>query len=136
MFLRLPPPIAAACGEGRAQHELVLWACKDTPPIDKHASGAGNVIGAQRTGNEHHTTEKPVGLLVELLGNTPFATTVYDPFAGSGSTLLACEQAERQCFAMEMDPAYCDVVVQRWEAMTGERAKRSGQPASIEDLIG
>jgi DNA modification methylase len=120
----------------RTQHELIIWACKDAPPVPNTYAGAGNVLQAPRTSNEHHTTEKPVGLLVELLGNTPFASTVYDPFAGSGSTLLACEQAERQCFAMEMDPAYCDVVVQRWEAMTGERAKRSGQPASIEDLIG
>lgn len=47
---------------------------------------------------------------------------VLDPFAGSGSTLIAAEQTRRRCFTMEIDPHYCDVVVARWEAFTGEQA--------------
>ncbi len=110
----------------RAQHELVMWAAKRTPPFDKHASGAGNVIQAKRTGNEHHTTEKPVSLMARLVEVVPFCANIGEPFAGSGTTLIACEQLGRRCFAIEMDPAYCDVIVQRWENLTGQKAVRNG----------
>ena len=49
---------------------------------------------------------------------------VYEPFAGSGTTLIAAETVGRICLAMELDPAYCDVVVERWEAFTGNKAQR------------
>lgn len=49
---------------------------------------------------------------------------VYDPFIGSGTTLIACEQLGRKCYGIEISPAYCDVVVARWEAFTGKKAKR------------
>jgi len=47
---------------------------------------------------------------------------VYDPFLGSGSTLIACEQTNRICYGMEIDPAYIDVIIERWENYTGEKA--------------
>lgn len=47
---------------------------------------------------------------------------VLDPFGGSGSTLLACEQTGRSCCMMEIDPAYCDVIIRRWEAASGQKA--------------
>ena len=47
---------------------------------------------------------------------------VLDPFGGSGSTLIACEQLGRRCFMAEIDPKYCDVIIDRWEAFTGEKA--------------
>lgn len=47
---------------------------------------------------------------------------VYEPFAGSGSTLIACEQTGRKCFSMELDPAYCDIILKRWEDFTGKQA--------------
>ena len=47
---------------------------------------------------------------------------VYDPFSGSGTTLIAADKAGRTCFAMELDPGYVDVIVARWEAFTGETA--------------
>ena len=52
------------------------------------------------------------------------ATIVLDPFGGSGSTLIAAEQPGRRCYAMEIDPLYCDVIVQRYEAFTGKKAER------------
>jgi len=45
-------------------------------------------------------------------------------FPGSGSTIIACEQLNRKCYGMEIDPAYCDVIVARWENLTGEKATR------------
>ena len=48
---------------------------------------------------------------------------VLDLFGGSGSTLIACEQIERNCYMMELDPAYCDVIIERWENLTGQKAE-------------
>jgi DNA modification methylase len=110
----------------RSQHELIMWGAKKTPPLDKHAAGVGNVVGADRTGNPLHTTQKPVELLEALLENTPFAASVYDPFAGSGSTLIAAHNLSRRCYAMEIDPGYCDVIVDRWERHTGLAAVLHG----------
>jgi DNA modification methylase len=50
------------------------------------------------------------------------AELIYDPFLGSGTTLIAAEQLDRRCFGMEIDPTYCDVIVKRWENLTGEEA--------------
>jgi DNA modification methylase len=108
----------------RAQHELILWACKKTPPFDKKFAGKGNVIAAQRTGNPLHTTQKPVSLIAELMENTPFAKTVIDPFCGSGTTLVAAGQLGRRFYGLELDPAYVDVAVTRWENLTGRKAER------------
>lgn len=108
----------------RSQHELIMWAAKVTPPFDKHGAGGGNVIQAKRTGNDLHTTQKPVDLLTGLLEVAAFAVSVYDPFAGSGSTLVAAAQTGRRSYSMEIDPAYCDVIVNRWQQLTGERAAR------------
>jgi DNA modification methylase len=52
---------------------------------------------------------------------------VLDRFGGSGSTLIAAEQTGRRAFLMELDPLYCDVVVERWENFTGRKAERLGQ---------
>ena len=48
----------------------------------------------------------------------------FDVFGGSGSTLIACEQLNRKCYMSELDPKYCDVIVDRWEKFTGEKAVR------------
>jgi DNA modification methylase len=73
-----------------------------------------------------HLTEKPVELAVRALqySSRP-GEHVLDPFAGSGSTLIAAEQTGRRAFLMEIDPPYCDVVVQRWEKFSGKKAKLS-----------
>ena len=72
-----------------------------------------------------HPTSKPVELIVRcLLNSTKKRAAVYEPFAGSGSTLIACEQlVGRRCYAVEIDPRYCDVVVRRWQQFTGRRAE-------------
>ena len=49
---------------------------------------------------------------------------VLEPFSGSGTTLIACEQTERRCFALELSPIYCDLAVERWQAFTNEKAIR------------
>jgi DNA modification methylase len=101
----------------RAQHELVLFGCKQTPPFDKHSRGVGNVIRVDRTGNINHTTEKPVELIEKLLANVPFAQIVADPFCGSGTTLVACERLHRRGRGVEISPAYVAVTLERLSQM-------------------
>ena len=72
-----------------------------------------------------HLTEKPVELATRAIQFSSRAgENVLDLFGGSGSTLIACEQTSRKAFLMELDPLYCDVIVQRWEQFTGKQAQR------------
>ncbi|MEX0789893.1 MAG: DNA methyltransferase, partial [Actinomycetota bacterium] len=71
-----------------------------------------------------HSTQKPVQAMERPIRNHD-APSVYDPFLGSGTTLVACERAGRQFFGMEIDPRYLDVSVARWERFTGETARRA-----------
>ena len=72
-----------------------------------------------------HLTEKPVELAVRAIQNSSLpGENVLDLFGGSGSTLIACEQTQRNAFLMELDPLYCDVIVQRYEQFTGKKAER------------
>ena len=75
--------------------------------------------------NRVHPTQKPVKLFAEIVKkfdkNNNFKT-VLDLFGGSGSTLIACEQTNRTCFTMELDPRFCDVIIKRYENLTGEKA--------------
>jgi DNA modification methylase len=71
-----------------------------------------------------HPTTKPVELLERaLLNSSNHGVIVFEPFGGSGSTLIACEKTGRRCHAMELDPKYCDVIVKRWEDFTGKKAE-------------
>ena len=100
----------------RSTHELILFA-KRTP--SKMMDGkTGNVLRFDRVPNENHPTEKPVEIFAHILGNTPDGD-VYDPFLGSGTTLIACEQTRRKCRAVEISPAYVAVAIQRWVDVTG-----------------
>lgn len=74
-----------------------------------------------------HPTQKPVELLAWCMKFVE--GTVYDPFLGSGTTLIAAEQLGRRCYGMEISPAYCDVIVKRWETLSGKKAERVSQTA-------
>ena len=69
-----------------------------------------------------HPTQKPVGLNMEILKNYEHSL-IFDGFLGSGSTLIAAEQLGRKCYGMEISPAYCDVIVKRWENLTSRKAE-------------
>jgi hypothetical protein len=75
--------------------------------------------------NTEHPTTKPVDLFSYLIGNScKHGGTVLDPFAGSGTTLIASELTGRTACLVELDPRYCDVVVSRYESVTGQKAER------------
>ena len=70
-----------------------------------------------------HPTQKPVRMLGDILKDfTNESEIVLDVFGGSGSTLIACEQLNRSCYMMEYEPHYVDVIIKRWETLTGEKA--------------
>jgi DNA modification methylase len=90
---------------GGGQHTKSIW------PIDKPRE------------SKEHPTMKPVLLMINaILNSTLSGAIVLDHFAGSGSTLIAAEQTRRRCFALEIEPLYCDVIVKRWENFTGRKA--------------
>jgi DNA modification methylase len=68
-----------------------------------------------------HSTQKPIECMARPIKNHE-VSEIYDPFLGSGTTLIAAEQLGRKCYGMEISPAYCDVIVQRWENLTGKKA--------------
>ena len=73
--------------------------------------------------NAEHPTMKPIKLIARLIRNSSrIGGLVIDVFGGSGSTLIACEQLNRRCLTMELDPHYCDVIIARWETLTGKQA--------------
>lgn len=72
--------------------------------------------------NKLHPTQKPVALATKAISNHE-ANTVLDIFGGSGATLIAAEQTKRTCYMMELDPKYCDVIIARWESLTGLKAE-------------
>ena len=82
--------------------------------------------------NMVHLTEKPVELAVRAIqySSRP-GEHVLDLFGGSGSTLIGAEQTGRKAFLMELDPLYCDVIVQRWEKFTGRKAERIAAPEGV-----
>jgi DNA modification methylase len=82
----------------------------------------GMVKASERGQKRVHPTQKPVALAEWCFENYGDPKTVLDLFLGSGSTLIACEQTRRDCYGMELSPAYCDVIVKRWEDFTGKKA--------------
>ena len=120
----------------RSQHELILFGAKAATHFDGH-KGYGNVLSISRSGNELHPTQKPVELLEKLVDNTDFATGVYDPFGGSGTTLAACEAYGQPSYIMELTPAFTDVIVKRYIRITGKttvRCVRQGRELPREEI--
>jgi DNA modification methylase len=85
-----------------------------------------SVLGFKQKGEGRlHTTQKPVALLEWIIRTyTNEGDMVVDPTAGSGTTLIACERANRICHTVEKEGRYCDIIVRRWEQLTGKEARR------------
>jgi DNA modification methylase len=119
----------------REQHEAILYGWIGDGHRRIRDRTQTTVWQIDREGNYQHPTQKPVALISRALRNSTLRSEcVLDPFVGSGTTLIASEQLGRRCFAMEIDPKYCDVVVHRWEAYTGKKAElvREGSRSSEE----
>lgn len=88
-------------------------------------------IAAREDGGHGHGTQKPIECMRRPIeNNSAPGDAVYEPFSGSGTTIIAAEQTGRRCFAMELSPQYVDVAVRRWEQFTGKKAalESTGEP--------
>ncbi len=102
------------------QHELILYGWYGTHDF-KRGKDKSVIFSPKPSRSGLHPTMKPISLMRKLiLNSTSIGDTVYDPFGGSGSTLIACEHMCRKCVTVEMDPDYCEVIVQRFEKLTGK----------------
>ena len=116
----------------KRRYEIIIYGW-----LDKHRFfGAANEVNVweqtgfasekQRRAEEMvHPTQKPVAVMSRGIKNSSLKNqTVLDLFGGSGTTLIACEQLDRICYMMEIDPHYCDVIIDRWETYTGQKAEK------------
>ena len=107
------------------RHEPCLYGWKDGAPHHWYNDRSQTTILEfnKPTRNGEHPTMKPINLIgYQIQNSCKENEIVVDLFGGSGSTLVACEQLNRKCYTMELDPKYVDVIIKRWETLTGEKA--------------
>jgi DNA modification methylase len=93
------------------------------------------IMGGSDEEKFDHPTQKPVDLMRRpILNHTKRGELVYEPFLGSGTTLAAAELTERVCLGLELDPKYIDVIVQRWQSLSGKKAKLDGDGRIFDDV--
>src|SRR5271163_3307547 len=93
------------------------------------------IMGGSDEEKLDHPTQKPVALMRRpILNHTKLGELVYEPFLGSGTTLAAAELTERVCYGLELDPKYVDVVVERWQQLTGKHATLDGDGRPFDEV--
>lgn len=114
------------------QHELILYGWHGRHDF-KHSKDKTVIFSSRPASSKLHPTMKPVRLLRKLiLNSTDVGDLVYDPFGGSGSTLIACEQTKRKCVMVEIDPAYCETIIRRWEKLKNGTKGNRGTDSKVE----
>lgn len=150
----------AAGSQVKLRHENVAHASEDVISYDKrnpktHSGFLSTAAGGRRsglalpsnvirvhsnpnqtdTGAVKHTATFPVGLpLFFIKAYSDGGDVVFDPFMGSGTTLIACEQAGRKARGTEISPAYCDLIVNRWQTFTGKMATLDGDGRTFDEV--
>jgi DNA modification methylase len=132
------PRLVLGRGDYHWQHEPCFYAVRN----DAHWQGARDqttlwTIGAGAEEDEAtvHGTQKPVECMRRpMINNSTRGDLIYEPFAGSGSTLIAAESIGRVCHAMEIDPRYCDVIIERFQRHSGITATLAGSDRTFEAL--
>jgi len=127
-------------GDYHWQHEPCLYAVRKG--ATGHWQGArdqATLWAISNSGDEDaatvHGTQKPVECMRRpIINNSAAGETIYDPFLGSGTTLIAAETTGRACYAVDIDPRYVDVAVQRWQRMTGKAAVLAGEDQVFSDV--
>jgi DNA modification methylase len=110
---------------GKAGENSTIWAS----PSPKF------IMGGSDEDKFDHPTQKPVDLMRRpILNHTKRGELVYEPFLGSGTTLAAAELTERVCCGIELDPKYVDVVIQRWQTLSGKQARLEGDGRTFEEI--
>jgi ParB-like chromosome segregation protein Spo0J len=112
---------------GKAGENATIW---DSP-------SPKFIMGGSDETKYDHPTQKPIELMRRpLLNHLKRGEAVYDPFLGSGTTLAAAELTERICYGLELDPKYVDVVVQRWQSLSGQQATLDGDGRPFNEVAG
>jgi len=125
------PSIVISRGHYHWQHEPCWYAVREGNSARWSGDRTQSTVWdlARKDGSEEtiHATQKPIECMARPIRNHGnIGDVVYDPFCGSGTTLVAAEQLGRVCVALELAPAYCDVIVERWQRLTGAKAIRQG----------
>ena len=103
-----------------AKHELIAYGWHGAHEFLK-SKDKSVIFYPKPVASPLHPTTKPVGLIRRLiLNSTRIGDIVYDPFGGSGSTLIACEQTRRRCLTIEIDPYYCNTIIKRYQKIKGD----------------
>lgn len=130
------PRLVLSRGHYHWQHEPCWYAVRDGATGHWQGARDQTTIWAIGTGDQSedgatvHGTQKPVECMRRpILNNSASGAAVYEPFSGSGTTIIAAETTGRAAFALELDPRYCDVAVERWQRFTGHQAVRQGSGA-------
>jgi DNA modification methylase len=134
----------------RSRHELVfVWKNGDAPHVNniqlgqfgRSRTNVWEYAGASSFGGDRleqlasHPTCKPVVMLADAIRDcSRRGDLVLDPFGGSGSTLIAAESTGREARLLELDPHYCDVIVRRWQAVTGKRGVHAATNLTFDEL--
>jgi DNA modification methylase len=127
------PTLIMGRGHYHWQHEPCWYAVRKGGSAkwcgDRKQSTIWEIQGMHAIGRteerEAHPTQKPVECMARPIRNHGGPEDdVYDPFLGSGTTLIAAEQLGRRCYGIEIEPGYCDVIIQRWETLTSRKAER------------
>jgi DNA modification methylase len=116
--------MAIGRGDYHWQHEPCWYAVREGKPARRNNDRTQTTlweIDKPHKSETGHSTQKPVECMARPMRNHE-GEMVYDPFLGSGTTLIAAEQLGRKCYGMEISPQYCDVIVKRWETLTGKTA--------------
>lgn len=124
MWLKNQPTFSMGRLDYDYKHEPIMYGWKKTHNFYGKGKFTKSVWEIDKPRESKlHPTMKPIELIANALENsTKENDCVLDAFGGSGSTLIACEQLNRKCYMAELDPHYCDVILQRWETFTGEKA--------------
>ena len=111
------------------QFEFIFVFCDDNNsrsiPFGNFHGNINNILMLSTGQNEYasiHRAVYPVELPAEIMKIASQSKSVIDVFGGTGTTMIACEQMDRQCYMCELDPKYCDVIIDRWEKFTGQTA--------------
>jgi len=133
---------ALSRGDYHWQHEPCWYAVRNKGNWcgDRKQATIWNIKNNNAFGNSEaeetfgHGTQKPVECMRRpILHTTQKGDAVYEPFSGSGTTIIACEQTERRCYAVELNPAYVDMAVRRWEKITNRKAILEGSGKTFSD---
>ena len=126
-------------GDYHGQHEPAYYCVRKSGKGhwagDRKQTTLWQIANKDQDAKTVHGTQKPVECMRRpILNNSSPGQAVYEPFMGSGTTLIAAETTDRVCYGIELNPAYIDVAVERWQKFTGGQAVLEGAEKSFDEL--